>query len=499
MSENIFVTLNGERASVLVGSTVSEISNGEMPCGGNGRCGKCKVFAKGALSELSRSEKELLSEEEIASGIRLACSARVLGECEISTFEPRKDALVITDGEMPQIALKPIFSRFGVSVDVGTTTLAARLYNTSGKILATSTALNPQSVLGADVISRIKASLEGNSEKLKNIIVEAIDALIADLCSKADIAPCEIDALVVTGNTAMLYLLVGSSPRSLSCAPFEADRLFGEEITAGALGLSLLSSTAKIYLPPCISAFVGADTVCALLATELCDTDSTRLMADVGTNGEIALFSDGSLFVCSTAAGPAFEGVGISCGMRGEDGAIDKVTLVNGAPLVHVLGDKQAVGICGSGIVDAISVLLDLETVDETGYMEDEETTLAKGVTLTQADIRAVQLAKGAISAGISTLLHTSKLDVNDIDELLIAGGFGSHLDVRNAVRIGLIPNCTPSKIKSVGNAALAGASMLLLNAELGKKAKEIANSARVTELASNPTFAEFYMSAMMF
>jgi uncharacterized 2Fe-2S/4Fe-4S cluster protein (DUF4445 family) len=185
--------------------------------------------------------------------------------------------------------------------------------------------------------------------------------------------------------------------------------------------------------------------------------------------------------------------------MRGEDGAIDKVSIVNGALSVHAIGDKTPCGICGSGIVDAVSCLLDLEAIDETGYMEDEETALSTDVTLTQADIRAVQLAKGAISAGISTLLHTSKLAENDIDELLIAGGFGSHLDVRNAVHIGLIPNCPLSKIKSVGNAALAGASMLLLNSNLCKKAKEIADSARVTELASNPTFAEFYMSAMMF
>ena len=499
MSKKIFITVNDKSREVNYGDKISDIISNELPCGGNGRCGKCKVFATGKLSELSSTEKKLLSDEEISRGVRLACSTQVLGECEITSFKQHGEASVVVDGQMPQIALDPIFSHFGVAVDIGTTTIAARMYDHHGEVLSSATELNPQAALGADVISRIKSSIEGNSERLKKLIISAVDKLLAELCTKAKTDCTQIDALVVTGNTAMLYLLTGSDPTALSRAPFEADKLFGEEIIASSLGLSSLSPSTKIYLPNCISAFVGADTVCALLATELCDKDSTRLLVDVGTNGEIALWNNNSLFVCSTAAGPAFEGVGISCGMRGEDGAIDKVSIVNGALSVHAIGDKTPCGICGSGIVDAVSCLLDLEAIDETGYMEDEETTLAKGVTLTQADIRAVQLAKGAISAGISTLLHTSKLDENDIDELLIAGGFGSHLDVRNAVRIGLIPNCAPSKIKSVGNAALAGASMLLLNSALCKKAKEIADSARVTELASNPTFAEFYMSAMMF
>ena len=499
MSKKIFITVNDKSREVNYGDKISNIISNELPCGGNGRCGKCKVIAKGELSPLSSSEKELLSDLEISQGIRLACSTQVLGECEITSFKRRSEASVVVDGQMPQIALDPIFSHFGVAVDIGTTTIAARMYDHHGEVLSSATELNPQAILGADVISRIKSSIEGNSERLKKLIISAVDKLLAELCTKAKTDCTQIDALVVTGNTAMLYLLTGSDPTALSRAPFEADKLFGEEITSSSLGLSLLSPSAKIYLPNCISAFVGADTVCALLATELCDKDSTRLLVDVGTNGEIALWNNNSLFVCSTAAGPAFEGVGISCGMRGEDGAIDKVTIVNGSLSARTIGGKAPCGICGSGIVDAVSCLLDLEAVDETGYMEDESVELSRGVSITQSDIRAVQLAKGAICAGISTLLCTSKLDKSDIDELLIAGGFGSHLDVRNAIRIGLIPDCDTSKIKAVGNAALAGASMLLLNSELAEKANKIQKQAIVTELASNPTFAEFYMSAMMF
>ncbi len=499
MNKKILITVNGQPREVNYDDRISDILSGDLPCGGNGRCGKCKVYAKGELSPPSNSEKELLSDVEISEGIRLACSARVRGECEIKAIEHTKDAKVVIDGQIPQIALNPIFSRLGVALDIGTTTLAARLYNTQGEALASVSSLNPQSALGADVISRIKSSIEGNTARAKELIVAAVDKLICKLASKAKISESDIDALVITGNTAMLYLLTGSDPISLSRAPFEADRLFGEELSASSLGLSSLDPSTKIYLPHCISAFVGADTVCALLATELCESNNTRLLVDVGTNGEIALWDNSSLYVCSTAAGPAFEGVGISCGMRGEDGAIDKVTIVNGALSVHAIGDTKPCGICGSGIVDAVSCLLDVEAVDETGYMEDETAELSEGVSITQADIRAVQLAKGAISAGISTLLHTSKLCKEDIDELLIAGGFGSHLNVRNAVRIGLIPDCATEKIKSVGNAALAGATMLLLNGDLREKARKIQKEAILTELASNPTFAEFYMSAMMF
>jgi uncharacterized 2Fe-2S/4Fe-4S cluster protein (DUF4445 family) len=297
----------------------------------------------------------------------------------------------------------------------------------------------------------------------------------------------------------MLHLLTNTSPEPLSHAPFAAERLFGEILSAKELGLCSLSDNASIYLPPCIAAFVGADTVCAILASGMCGSDNTSLLTDIGTNGEMALLRNGELHVCSTAAGPAFEGVGISMGMRGGVGAIDKVMLQNGMPFAHVIGNVPPVGICGSGLVDAIACLLMNETLDETGYLDDDTVEISDPVVLTQQDIRMVQLAKSAICAGIRTLLHKSQITAADISVFYIAGGFGSYLDIKNAGRIGLIPNELTSKVKVIGNAALTGAAMLLLDKELSDKASAITKNVKVADLATDPFFAEEYMTGMLF
>lgn len=498
--DQIRLILDGKQINAEVGQTISQIIHGEQPCGGHGKCGKCKVVARGSLSALSESEMQLLSGDELARGVRLACSTRVLGECEINTLRQHASiSSIVTDAKMPQITPAPSFSRFGMALDIGTTTLAARLYAADGALLSEAVALNPQSLFGADVISRIEASLSGNADKLARLIRDAISSLALELCKNAERDTREIEMLVATGNTAMLYLLTESSPLALSRAPFAADKLFGEEIDALALGIDILADGAKIYLPPCISAFVGADTVCALLSSEFCDSEEPRMLVDIGTNGEMALWKDGNLSVCSTAAGPAFEGVGISAGMRGENGAIDKVAILNGALCPHVIGEIKARGICGSGIVDAAACMLELELMDETGFIEDETVSLAEGVELTQQDIRALQLAKSAIYAGICTLAAKSNCELTGISQLIVAGGFGNYLNMISAARIGLLPSEMLGKISVVGNAALAGASMLLLDRKLLKKASAIAQSATVAELASDPIFSELYMNSMLF
>jgi uncharacterized 2Fe-2S/4Fe-4S cluster protein (DUF4445 family) len=323
--------------------------------------------------------------------------------------------------------------------------------------------------------------------------------MLEALAKSARISAKEIDVMVVTGNTAMLYLLTETSTEPLSHAPFYVERLFDETLSAEALGLTALSDDAKVYLPSCIAAFVGADTVCALLASNICDEDKTVLLADIGTNGEMALVHKGTLTVCSTAAGPAFEGVGISMGMRGAIGAVDRVKVENGALVAHVIGDTTPVGICGSGLVDAVACLLETEAVDETGYMEDDEAEILAPVVLTQQDVRMVQLAKSAICAGLCTLAKTANVDMDDVEGLVLAGGFGSYLDVKNAGRIGLIPNELSDKTAVIGNAALDGATMILLNKDAKARATQIAKSALVRELSSDPVFSEFYMMGMMF
>jgi uncharacterized 2Fe-2S/4Fe-4S cluster protein (DUF4445 family) len=244
---------------------------------------------------------------------------------------------------------------------------------------------------------------------------------------------------------------------------------------------------------------VGADTLCAIIASGMTKEDAASLLVDVGTNGEMAIFKEGALTVCSTAAGPAFEGAGISMGMMGEDGAIDSVTLVNGNLTAHVIGEREARGICGSGLVDAAACLLESEELDESGYLDDTPYTVSGAVSVSQEDIRALQLAKSAICAGVDTLLEESDIDVVDVSRFYVAGGFGSYLNMKSAERIGLFPRGLSHKTFVVGNAALEGASMLLLDPTLRAEAQKISESAKLLELSGNSTFAEKYIMGMTF
>ena len=490
----------GEKVSnIAVYSRLSDALDMPLPCGGHGKCGKCKVRAMGNLSPLSATEKERLTQDEIARGVRLACCTRIEGDCTVSPIgDGAENSKILTESSADMAARSPSFSAYGAAVDVGTTTLAARLYNKIGDVLAECGRLNPQSVWGADVISRIEASMKGEDGKMATAVCKEIDGMLSELAAGAGISPTEIDGLVITGNTAMLHFLTATSPEPLSHAPFEAKRLFDETVAPAGLGLNNMSRGAEIYLPPCIAAFVGADTVCALLATDVCSREGA-LIADIGTNGEMGLYHDGKLSVCSTAAGPAFEGVGISMGMNGADGAIDRVTVDGGRLVSHVIGNVAPRGICGSGLIDAVACLLDLETLDETGLIDDDPTEISPPVCLTQHDIRMVQLAKSAICAGILTLLDHAKLSEKDVSVFHVAGGFGSFLDIKSAGRIGLIPEKLTGKVVVDGNAALSGAAMLLLDKTKRKDATKIAKEAAVVDLATNPVFVESYMTGMMF
>lgn len=469
-----------------------------MPCGGHGRCGKCKVAAKGSLSPLSEAEKRLLSRHEIEEGIRLACCTAIEGDCS-ARIVLHDGGQTCTDVEMPDFPLNPAFGSYGFALDVGTTTLAARLYDTHGKLLAKGSRLNPQTSWGADVVSRMEADLKGQGEKLSWAVRAAVGNMAEELSAKAGISPGDIDAVAVTGNTVMLHLLTGTSTEPLSHAPFAPRRLFGETVAAAELGLASLQPAAAVYLAPCAAAFVGADLVTAVAASGICKTDATQLLADIGTNGEMALWHKGGLYCCSTAAGPAFEGAGISMGMGGGKGAVDRVTLRNGSLAAHVIGDAAPKGICGSGVVDAAACLLESGRMDETGYLGEGDAVICGPVILTQNDIRMVQLAKSAIHAGIRTLLHAAGVDCGEVSALLVAGGFGSFLDTDNAVKIGLIPAEMRHCIRAIGNAALSGASMLLLNGDFRRICERSAGSIKLIELASDPFFADEYINRMSF
>lgn len=494
------VTVNGIPLKAQTGALLSSVILPrhplEMPCAGYGRCGKCRVAAHGALSALSDAERQHLSRQDILRGVRLACCARVEGDCAV-TLGGSDAGRIRLAGEMPDFVHDPIFSNYGAAVDIGTTTLAACLYAPDGTLLAQAGAPNPQAGWGADVISRIEAALRGSGGALAGAVRAGVRALVEEMADAAQIPAEKVDALVITGNTVMLYLLTQTDPECLSHAPFAASRLFGETLAAGELGLPF--PRAQVYLPRCMSAFLGADITTALLAGGICTKPDTRILMDIGTNGEIALWHRGQLSCCSTAAGPAFEGVGLSMGMVGKTGAVDHVRVEGGALQAHVIGDGAPKGLCGSGVIDALACLLELEQLDETGLLEQDPAPIAPPVCLTQKDIRMVQLAKSAVCAGLHTLLHAEGLGCGDVAELAVAGGFGSYLDVGSAGRIGLLPKELAARVRVLGNAALSGAAMLLLNRSFLPQSSALAAAARTVDLSANAEFMNAYTEGMFF
>ena len=559
--EKIRFWINGEALFTEPGTTVSSLlkkSHGvEMPCGGRHACGKCMVYAEGSFAAPSETEQKLLGVERLAQGIRLACFLEAVPDGKIDALRQEADGdetICVSTPSAPPVAhaagMSPaqpserasaapsaeaapgarLYRHLGAAVDIGTTTIAAVLYR-EGRAVGTMGAWNPQSVFGADVISRMEASLEGKAGKLAAIVREAVSRLLTELAEHAGESAEAIETVIITGNTSMLYFLTQKDPRCLSRAPFEADELFGWWTTGEALDLSCRK--ADVYLPRCMSAFVGADITTAILGSGLTETDRIlsadgshkeaaaaidtnvscgemdgvsaarggRPRLDVGTNGEIVLFHKEHLICCATAAGPAFEGAGLSCGMRGVAGAIDHVNWENGSWKVHVIGDREAStaeGICGSGVIDGVAGLLESGLLEDTGYLE-EDVCFAGNVGLTAEDIREVQLAKGAIRAGMETLLAEEKIDAAGLEGLYVAGGFGSYMSAKSAERIGLFPKIDLSRIKICGNAALAGAVRILHDRGMEKEATALAERAKTINLGSSAKFQEFYMEYMMF
>ncbi|MBP3428214.1 MAG: DUF4445 domain-containing protein [Clostridia bacterium] len=438
------------------------------PCGGRGVCGKCSVLMSGQDAPV------------------LSCQT-YLGDQDAEVYLPEAIPLtqIAMTGEAAQQAAPE--GAVGAAVDIGTTTIALALYDLhTGGRLAEAAMINPQTAVAADVIGRIGAALEGRLSEQERLVRGAIAALLRRACDQAGLDEARVTERVITGNTTMLYLLTGQNPVSLSRAPFKADTLFGHPHEAG-------------YLPPCMNAFVGADITCAALACGLCESSSPALLCDLGTNGELALWKDGRLYVTSTAAGPVFEGACISCGVSSIPGAIDRVHAVGGRLHIHTIGDQPAVGVCGSGLLDAVAALLEIGAIDETGLLEDAPYPLAPGVFLTQADVRAVQLAKAAIYAGVRTLLRAAKIAPGDVKRFFVAGGFGSHAGMGSAAVIGMLPRELAAKAQAVGNAALRGAAALLLSPKKRAEAQRIAAQAVHVPLGGDPGFNDAYIEAMMF
>ena len=450
-----------------------------MPCGGKGICSNCPVFVDKEMCLIcqTRVEKEIC--------VQLAGNEHIqnIAEGSILTLPP----------------VSPMFAQYGVAVDIGTTTLCATLLDRNGNAI-TMTEQNPQTVFGADIISPIEHALSGKANALAACIRNALSEMIVTLCARRGIDPGLVDALVLTGNTAMLYLLTGHDPVRLSRAPFSADRLFGEFVDTNGFGFPV-SSDARMYLPRCISAFVGGDITCAILASGMCVKGKTTMLVDIGTNGEIALWHGDTLRCCSTAMGPALEGAGITHGTYGINGAIDRVWQENGVIRCATIGGGFAKGICGSGIIDAIAVMLELGIIEETGAFSGDADwfALKEDIGIAAADVRNIQLAKAALRAGIETLLEMEGVKQTEVETIFIAGGFGSLVNLENAAKIGLLPEAMIDRTSVIGNAAHTGAIMLLRENTLVSHITRLSSQARTILLEVNPVFADNYVQHMMF
>ena len=508
-------------------SGLSDTHHINTPCAGKGTCGKCTVRASGAIGEITAEEQKLLSADDIKKGLRLSCRATAVGDAEITLIniseEKSADIAVAAQSGAKEYPLAPISdSPYGIAVDIGTTTVAVYLADMkSGKIAGTRAFMNPQSEAGSDVISRIQFTTEtdGGIGRLAKLISGAISDATLSLIAEAKIAREDISCMVIAGNTVMEHFIAAIDARSIAVAPFDAPSLFGEFFAADKLGLAdCMSGSGRVYLAPCVASYVGGDLTAGAVSAGLKYMSGNHLFIDIGTNGEMGLLSDGKITFCATAAGPAFEGAHIKCGMSGLHGAIRGVTL-NGDNTISLstIGDAPPKGICGSGIIDAAAVFLKLGLIDETGCIlcaDEVDDTLSnfadedgealffgddKSVYLTGTDIREIQLAKSAVSAGIMTLLQHRNIDLTQVDSVLLAGGFGSKIDPDSACDIGLIPAELRGKIRALGNTAGNGAVMMLLSAEALTDAEEISKASEYLELSCNPFFMEEFVERMMF
>lgn len=471
-----------------------------FPCGGRGRCGKCKVKAGGALSPMEASEQARLAPEEQQQGIRLACFARVAGDCTVQLIERASEAVIENayfDWDGTPAPIYP--DGYGAAFDIGTTTVAAQLFDHNSKRpIAILGELNRQQTYGGDVISRIVYCNEQTVKPLSELIRTQLSDMLQALCAQAAIDRGDVKGIVVTGNTTMMYILFGIDPAPLSVAPFFMEHGFGGMFDPHLPGFEGVAC----YVPGCASAYIGADITCSVLASRMIEKSGNILLVDAGTNGEMVLFSNGALRCCSTAAGPAFEGAGISCGGNASLGAIDTVQYRDGAFHYTTIGGAPADKLCGSGLIDAVAAMLEAGLVSAKGKLKTAGGDFYIGdsqVYVSQKDIRQLQLAKAAIRAGMDTLIHESGLTYDDVDQIVLCGGFGSYLRPASAERMGLIPPGFAKKAVAIGNAAGNGAGQILQSEQKRACAAAIVQQMETVELATNPYFHNRYIEAMMF
>jgi uncharacterized 2Fe-2S/4Fe-4S cluster protein (DUF4445 family) len=529
----------------------------ESPCNGKGICGSCRVWVLEPWVE--ETPHENISEAEAKAGCRLSCSLMVDQDLVIrlpmdfvqngkrlresqnileGDLAPttrlvsavkimnREDRILLRYDNLPEYAAlhgwQKSFQPKGLAIDLGTTTIVVTLVSLkTGRELATASRLNPQIKFGHDVMTRIQhGSSSQGLQELAGTIQAGINELIHEVCTDSSSQPEEILDVVLGGNTTMLQLIAGLDPAPLGQIPFQVDLDSGTSYPVGSMGLQT-NPAARVYVPPVLHAFIGTDISAGLLVHgEFFQDEKTVLFVDVGTNGEIALNAKGRRLACSTAAGPAFEGMGISCSMRASIGAVEAVHFDQEQGLkLSTVGDAPVKGICGSGLVDLLAVLLRSGVLDSTGRFKNPPPqdlpgsilsrlqdqagepcfVLGQDAAFTQRDVRQVQLAKGAVRAGIDILLQEAGCAVQDLDSIYIAGGFGFFLDAQNLETIGLLPAGSRDKVVFAGNSCRSGCVWLLTDISYRRFLEENTQNIEHISIAQSPKFMELYAESMEF
>ncbi len=455
----------------------------DAPCGGRGKCGKCRVLAdsRKVLACQTRIDHDMTVDTDLVDQVQI-----LIEGCD------RHVALSVKN--LPPDLENPLLA----AVDLGSTSIVGYLLDgKTGERLSVKSMLNPQRQYGADVVMRSNYAMENGMDILSGCVRRAISGMLREMAAECGRSAEDIVRIAMVGNSCMHHLFLEIPVDSLVLAPYTPKVKEAVAVKASDLQI-MVHPEAMVYWLPNIGGFVGADTVGCILSSGLEKKERMTLLVDIGTNGEIVLGNKEGMIACSTAAGPAFEGARITCGMRGSQGAIDHVYIRDGQIRFHVIGNQVPVGICGSGLLDAVAVMLDLGLIDESGRME-ETCYFTPNVFICQKDVRELQLAKAAIAAGIRILLSHKGVAMEDVGEVLLAGAFGNYLNPVSACRIGLLPPELSHCVVPVGNAAGTGAQIAAVNEEEYERSSVLARETEFVELAHLAEFQDIYVEELEF
>lgn len=501
--------IEGKKGSSLLDTLIRNDVYISAACGGKGRCGKCKVRMAAGATKATEADLQFFDEGQIAAGWRLACLSYPENNCRVSVdTEDESEFEVVSDYQNIRTDAAEKEEFYDIGIDIGTTTIAVNLIGgTSKSVRNTYTTINRQRAYGADVISRIQAANEGKLEELKTSIRKDLYDGIRQVITDENVQPELVKHIAIAGNTTMGHLVMGFSCESLGMYPFTPVDISTIKTNFQSL-FEKDDLDAEVILLPGITTYVGADITAGMLSCEFDRQEKPCLLIDLGTNGEMAIGNKDRILVTSTAAGPAFEGGNISCGMGSVKGAICNVKIENDKADCKTIGEKPPVGLCGTGVIETVYELLKNDLIDETGMLDEDyfddgfvlaQTPEGEDISFTQKDVREIQLAKSAVRAGMETLLIRFGVGYDDIDKVFLAGGFGYKIDLEKAIGIGLLPEELHDKICAVGNSSLGGTVVYLTEEKAAERAKHIVAVSEEVSLASDKNFNQFYTDYMFF